>query len=200
MGVYEMESLYHRIRRSQEAGLPSNDLAPLVKELEDATDQTAPTQIAQKRAFLANWADDQQGKYSEPPPLEQPPVRRTPQPVETSGGGGDERSGSPPKGKSKLLNSPPPGPPPPMQPPMADATDVPPMDREQLMRTLHGYEGRQIPSSLLGSLATAIQTTNPEGPKAPSTVQQKRTFVDDWWKGTTPEFSESCENKLLEGL
>ena len=50
------------------------------------------------------------------------------------------------------------------------------------MRTLYDYHGRQIPSAQLTRLAVAIQALSADGPKAPQTVQQKRTFVDDWWK------------------
>ena len=63
------EDLYHKIRVAQHGGpIPAGELNPLVKELEEATQQKAPTKIDQKRTFLINWAEDQKakGSFSEP--------------------------------------------------------------------------------------------------------------------------------------
>ena len=210
------EDLYHRIRYAQQDGMPSGELAPLVKELEEATGDKAPQVLAQKRSYLTNWADDQQDKFSEPPyrePAPAPPPapapaapaaapKRAPSPKNSSrknsarasarsssskvsaGGGApsEEQFKSPPKGKSKVMNSPPANAPPPMRAATPPEQQKTVMDRETLMRTLYDLHGRQIPASQLGNLSGAIQALNPDGPKAPSTVNQKRTFVEDWWK------------------
>ena len=109
-----------------------------------------------------------------------------PSPVATPKGANSELRGSPPKGKSKVINSPPAssGPSQQASPPQMNS-DAPPMDRDSLLRTLHSFEGRQIPSSKLTELAQAIQAQAPDGPRVPSTVNQKRTFVEDWFKSTT---------------
>ena len=175
------EELYHRIRRATNAGpIPASELAPLVLEVEEATSQKAPLTLAQRRTFLANWADDQKGKYSEPPPVATP-VRASPRVASPKNV--DLSARSPPKGKSKVMNSPPQNPPPAAvaHTPPEGQKSAPVMDREMLLRTLYMYKGRQIPSAQLGSLSSAIQALNPDGPKAPSTVAQKRTYIDDWF-------------------
>jgi len=69
------EALYHRIRCS--SPIAASELAVLVREVEEATNQKAPATVAQKRAFLQNWAEDQKqlGHFSEPPANYKPPAR-----------------------------------------------------------------------------------------------------------------------------
>ena len=99
----------------------------------------------------------------------------------------------PPPGKSLIANSPRAtgAPPPPM--PVAPVQDAPPLSREELCWQLKRYRGQVIPSGQLGELALAIQTTDSEGPKAPTTVAQRRTFVEDWAKAHADEVSAAVE-------
>ena len=125
----------------------------------------------------------------EPPPPAKPPApaqpARAPSPAAAAQ---PQRKAGPPgeepvqQQQGKVVNSPPKpnASPPPAQ--SAAPPPEPPMDRDRLMRTLYDYHGRQIPSAQLTRLAVAIQALSADGPKAPQTVQQKRTFVDDWWK------------------
>lgn len=60
--------IYSKIRRASfDGSLSSSDLGPLVKELAAAIEAPVPTSVAQKRAFVQNWADDQRGKYTMAP-------------------------------------------------------------------------------------------------------------------------------------
>ena len=51
---------------------------------------------------------------------------------------------------------------------------------QDILLKIHGYGGQQIPSAQLSSLATAIEALG--SAKAPSTLSQKRSFIEDWFE------------------
>lgn len=167
--------------RGRAEPIPSGEVGGLASQVSFLSGQRPPSTLALKRTFIMNWYAEHGAKLLPP-----------------QAGSGDPEAQA---RAANLSRQTPSGPSPPSSTASPDSSPTrasvgPLPNREELLVQLRAYGRELIPSAQLGAIASTIELL--EGTKAPRSIQQKRTFIDDWCAANLQHVAEAASTPDFE--